>query len=120
MAIVRVIAGDQAKWDRELASVPKVGNYYESNALVALQERQSRAGYLPAKLIKSNFGWSIRYASGLQDFGVLLAPRGRMTLAEVIAWGKQWVAASPNRVLLVSKSEITPELEPFLQPEIAA
>lgn len=74
--------------------------HYKSNALCAVQSAQARRGILGARLIKSIYGWTVRYDSGLQDFGIIAGPRqGNLdgTLAAAEAFAKAWVAEAPQQ-----------------------
>ena len=68
--------------------------------LVRQQEADANAGFLGAELVESSFGWSVRYDSGLQDWGLLASSRrgdvdGSRASAE--AWAKTWQARDPSR-----------------------
>lgn len=67
----------------------------DSETLCAFQRSESQRGIIGANLIMTLDGWSIRYDSGLQNFGLLL--RGRNTYEEAVAWGRAWVAEDPER-----------------------
>ena len=96
-----IVAGEplvdalQAEKERR---VPHTGFGYESEALCGFQRECSSRGILGAEIVKSMYGHSVRYDSGLQDFGLLASSRagtldGSLESAE--AWARQWVAAAP-------------------------
>lgn len=91
------IAGNSQKWDDEMQ---------ETKNLVKLQENQSARGYRPAKLVYSLYGWTVRYASGLQD-NAILYKSGDFNPVKAIAWVKNWVEKDPeHREAYVSKYDI--------------
>ena len=99
------LGGNPEKWFAEMSNLKDRGH-----GLCALQESQSARGYLPAELVKSIFGWAVRYASGLQSRGILFGYRitGRKaSREEAIAWGKAWAAQdSDNREFYARKSDL--------------
>ena len=99
------LGGNPDKWFAEMSHLKDRGQ-----SLCELQESQSERGYLPAELVKSMYGWTVRYASGLQGHGFLLSWRklGRiMSRAEAIAWGTAWANEDPdNREFYARKSDL--------------
>lgn len=82
------------------ARVPNTGNGYASEPLCLLQREWSGRGYLGAEIVQSNYGCSVRYDSGLQNFGLLASSRAKDvdgTLAGAVAWVEAWVAKDPTR-----------------------
>lgn len=84
------------------ALIPKVGNLYSSEPLCALQRAQAGRGILGAELVESLYGWTVRYDSGLQNWGLLARTRRRGgeldgTLEAAAAWATAWVAQDPAR-----------------------
>ena len=82
------------------ARVAKVGNLYKGEPLCRLQEQQAGRGVLGAELVLSRYGWSVRYDSGLQNWGLLASSRSGMldgTLEAAVAWATAWVAQDPQR-----------------------
>lgn len=76
------------------------GHGYNSEQLCALQRRQSARGILGAEIVVSNYGCSVRYDSGLQDFGLLASSRSKEldgTLEHAERWVREWVAQDPTR-----------------------
>lgn len=71
---------------------------YESESLVRVQEQQERHGILGAQVVKSIYGWSVRYDSGLKNFGVLAGSRmGNISgsLNSAINFARSWVSEDP-------------------------
>jgi hypothetical protein len=98
------LGGNPDKWFAEMSGLGL------GQDLCALQESQSERGYRPAELVKSMYGWSVRYASGLQGFSLLLSGRkmGRkFSREEAIAWGKAWAAEDPdNREFYARRADL--------------
>lgn len=79
---------------------PGLEQYYESEALCAFHCKLDRRGILGAELVKSIYGWSVRYDSGLQNFGIIAGSRcGTLdgTLADAERYAREWVAQDPTR-----------------------
>lgn len=82
------------------ASLPRTGNGVASGSLCAQQEREARAGVVGVELVRSNYGWSVRYDSGLQDFGLVASARAKQvdgTFDSAAAFAVAWVAQDPDR-----------------------
>jgi hypothetical protein len=82
------------------ARVPKGAGGYASEPLCQLQRERSSRGILGAEIVDTNYGWSVRYDSGLQNWGLLASSRvgtidGSLEAAE--AWAAAWVARDPQR-----------------------
>lgn len=72
----------------------------ESEALCNWQQAVSRRGFCEAEIVKSIYGYYVRYASGLNDFAILAGTRSRQvngTLEDAIRWSKEWVSQDPSR-----------------------
>ena len=78
--------------------------------LCSNQIQAHSAGFQEARLVKTIFGYSVRYASGLDNFAVLFGGRmmGRhVSYQEALQWGKDWVDAKPEyRALIYSAEEV--------------
>lgn len=100
MTTLKVIAGqeiyDAIRAEREARLNPGALGY-DSEALCRLQESQSRRGYVEAHIVKSMYGYSVRYASGLQNFGLIRSARDAAdkSLAAAEQFCRDWVAADP-------------------------
>jgi hypothetical protein len=64
---------------------------------MGLQESQSSRGYTPISIYETIYGWSVRYASGLQGFEILFSGRGGVTRREAIEKAIAWVNKDPDR-----------------------
>lgn len=100
MTTTKVIAGqeiyDAIRAEREARLTPDACGLYDSETLCRLQESQSRRGFVEAHIVKSMYGYSVRYASGLQNFGLIRAARELGgTLAAAEQFCRDWVAADP-------------------------
>lgn len=107
MTVQRTVVAGQAVAERvaaykkeQVILSTKVPGCYESNGLVGFQKRMNLAGYLEAEIVKSNYGYSLRFASGLQNFGLIRAARG-LPLAETtyeaaVDYAKDWQSIDPE------------------------
>lgn len=78
--------------------VPHTGCGYASEDLCALQREQAGRGLLGAEIVTSIHGHSVRYDSGLQNFGLLARARDTGgTLEDAERWCREWVAQDPTR-----------------------
>lgn len=77
------------------------GGYYNSEMLCAVQRLHSARGILGVEVLYyPNGGCSVRYDSGLQNFGLLAGSRSGTldgTLEHAERWAREWVAADPTR-----------------------
>lgn len=76
------------------------GPLYDSEGLCRLHAEQDRRGILGAELVKSIYGWSVRYDSGLQNFGIIAGARyGQVdgTYEDAVRFAQQWAAEDPTR-----------------------
>jgi len=72
----------------------------DSESLCLAQQHDAAHGVLGAEIIQSNYGCSVRYDSGLQDFGLLASARRRDidgTYEAAVAWATRWQAEDPTR-----------------------
>jgi hypothetical protein len=80
------------------AVVADRNGYRDSDQLCELQRKQARRGILGIELVESNYGTSVRYDSGLQNFGLVARAQelgGTYEAAERFAI--EWVARDPDR-----------------------
>lgn len=80
-------------------SVPMMARGYDSDALCALQRKQASRGILGAEIVKSIYGYSVRYDSGLQNWGLLASAKARQidgSYDAALKWVTEWVAQSPT------------------------
>jgi hypothetical protein len=78
----------------------KMPGCYDSETLCTFQRKVSQGGYVEAEIVESMYGFSVRYASGLHDFGLIFSARSKEvdgTLEGAIAAAQQWQAADPSR-----------------------
>lgn len=96
-----IIAGNavvDAMEVEQKATVPFNGYGYESEALCRLQSRQASRGIIGVEIVKSMHGYSVRYDSGLQNFGLLAHAQdlgGTLEGAETFV--KTWVEQDQSR-----------------------
>lgn len=72
----------------------------DSEALCALQRKEAGRGILGAVIESSLYGYSVRYDSGLQNFGLLASSKSREldgSLEAAQAWCRSWVAEDPSK-----------------------
>lgn len=102
-----LIAGNPQKWDDEIRSRVKPSHEqpgcFESEALCAVQLHQHDRGRRSIRLHKTSSGWSVRYASGLNNFGLLFSG----TKDHCIREGVSWVEEDPNnREFFAHKTDV--------------
>lgn len=104
-AVLRVIAGDAAFAEygrlRDAAKIQRDQfGRLNSGQLCDLQRDLNRAGFLEASIVKSIYGYSVRYASGLQNFDIIAsARRGQLdgTFEDAVRYARAWAAEDPDR-----------------------
>lgn len=71
-----------------------------SGQLWALQEAQAARGILGVEIVKSMYGYCVRYDSGLQDWGILAGSRKGQQLDGSLEAAQQfcecWVSEDPT------------------------
>ena len=69
--------------------------------LVVVQREQAARGIVGVELVKSNYGWSVRYDSGLQNFGIVASARrgGQVdgSWDSAVRFALDWVAQDPAK-----------------------
>jgi hypothetical protein len=76
------------------------GYGYNSSQLCVLQREQAAKGIVGCEIVVSNYGCSVRYDSGLQNFGLLASARSKDvdgTLEDAIKFANAWVAKDPTK-----------------------
>lgn len=70
-----------------------------SEVLCHIQRQQAGRGLTGVHVVKSMYGYSVRYDSGLQDFALLRSARGSSdpSLEAAEAFCREWVARDPAR-----------------------
>lgn len=101
----RVIAG-QVAYDAEQAMLdavaPLTHGLRDSEALSRYQTGARSA--IPAEIVKSIYGWSLRYASGVQGFSLIASARqGSLdgTYDAAVAAAHKWVGTHTDRYVFV-------------------
>jgi hypothetical protein len=106
-----LLAGKPEKWDEEVRQqATRVADPNIRVGLPELQEHQHSCGRRSVELIKSAYGWTVRSASGLENFQLVAGsrrdPRWPGTYTSAAAWAINWVNADPeNRECFVRKAE---------------
>lgn len=96
-----IVAGEplvDAMTAEQIARVPCSGYGFESEALCQLQREQATRGIEGVEIVKSIYGHSVRYDSGLQNFSLLARSQelgGALEAAERFACN--WVSQDPSR-----------------------
>lgn len=73
---------------------------YNSDQLCQLQRERAGHGIIGVEIVKSMYGYSVRYDSGLQDFGLLAGCRNKQlngTLEDAERYTRNWVAQEPTK-----------------------
>jgi hypothetical protein len=73
---------------------------FDSEALCRFQLSQANKGIIAAILVKSIYGWTVRYDSGLQDFAIIAGTRsGQLdgSLEDAERYAREWCARDPER-----------------------
>lgn len=98
-----IVAGEElvdALTAEQVARVPRGCGGFRSEELCNLQRDRASRGLLGVELVKSNYGWSVRYDSGLQNFGLLAGSRSGAldgSLEDAERYAKEWVSKDPTR-----------------------
>ena len=102
----RVIVAGQAVADevaafkaKRLQPSAKVPGCFTSDSVCAAQREVSGRGYLEAEIVESIHGFSLRYASGLQNFGLIASARDRADRSYdgAVAVARTWQAQDASR-----------------------
>ena len=112
-----VVAGGEllARLEAEkVARVPRNDRGFASEPLCALQAEQAGRGILGAVIVKSIYGHSVRYDSGLQNFGLLAGSRsGQLngSFEDAVRYARAWQAEDPERRYVTCPDSCRDELE---------
>ena len=68
------------------------------------QQRQDPT--VGAEIVLSIYGYGLRYASGLQGFGIIADARSLGTLDKALAYAQGWADASPNHYVFIRNTEL--------------
>lgn len=111
--MLTILAG-QAAYDAEQIALDKVAplvhGLRDSEALSRYQTGIRRA--IPAEVCKSIYGWSLRYASGVQGFSLIKsARRGDIdgTYESAVDAARKWVGDHTDRYVFVRNSDLEQE-----------
>lgn len=82
--------------------IPHTGTGYQSESLCALQRERAGRGIVGAEIVESIYGYSVRYDSGVQNWGLLACTQRRGgtldgTFEAAEQWARAWVAQDPAR-----------------------
>jgi len=105
-----LLAGSPEKWDEEVRH--QVSRAADENAAInlpELQEDQRNRGRHSVEVVKSAYGWTVRCASGLDNFQSVAASgcdaHSPGSYAAAAAWGINWANDDPgNRECFVRKA----------------
>lgn len=107
-----IIAGKavyEAQKSRKLAALGEKPAYgFPSEDLCAWQIAESRRGIIEAEIVESLYGYSVRYASGIYNFGLIASSRAREvdgSIESAIAYAKRWQSADPERRFVTARLE---------------
>lgn len=97
-----VVAGAEvvAKINNGYKDIHWTGYGYESEALCAKQRQDAVNGFLGAEIVKSFYGYSLRYDSGLQNFGLIAKAADiglPSTLEKATKYAKRWASHEPTK-----------------------
>lgn len=98
---MKIVAGQQvhaalqAEKERTVphSKKPGMGQYFESEPLCRWQSECYRRGVLGVEIVRSIYGYSVRYDSGLANFGLLASSRhGELdgTFEDAVRYATEW------------------------------
>lgn len=76
------------------------GRGYRSDDVCTLQREHAAKNIVGAEVIVTSMGCSVRYDSGLQNFGLLAGSKSGMldgSLGHAEQWAREWVSKDPAR-----------------------
>lgn len=78
--------------------IPGREDCYQSEPLCALHATHARRGIAGAELVKTIYGWGVRYDSGLQNWNIIASPRGALdgSFEHAARYAREWVAEAPG------------------------
>lgn len=105
---MRIVAGQeiyvalQAEKERTVphSKKPGMSQYFESEPLCRWQSECYSRGVRGVEIVKSIYGFSVRYDSGLADFGLLASSRyGQLdgTFEDAVRYATEWCNEDPAR-----------------------
>lgn len=99
----KIVAGQDvfdAQTARKAAALgPMPATGFPSDALCQWQRSEAKHGIVEAEIVESIHGYSLRYASGMHDFGLIARARemGDGTFDAAVAFAKSWQADDAAR-----------------------
>lgn len=94
-----LLAGQPKSWDDETRRRCRPGrgsNTVNSEDLIKVHVEQHQRGRREAQLVRTIYGWSVRYASTIDNCALLFpGENAPATLAECILWGRAWADEDP-------------------------
>jgi hypothetical protein len=106
-----LLAGRPEKWDGEVRQqASRAADQNVAINLPELQEEQHYRGRRSVEVLKSAYGWTVRWASGLKNFQLVAGSHHNAhwpgTYAAAAAWGINWADEDPqNRECFVRKAD---------------
>ncbi len=106
-----LLAGQPQPWDDETRARCRPGpvpGTCNSDDLVKVQVEQHQRGRRVAQLVRTIYGWSVRYASAIDQCALMFPGISEpATLAACILWGRTWAEEDPvNREFIARKAPI--------------
>lgn len=97
-----VVAGNDVYTAQQARKAAALGVHqrYNSTALCNWQEAEHNRGIVEAEIVMSMYGYSLRYASGLLNWGLIASCRsGELdgTYECAVARARRWAVVDPNR-----------------------
>jgi hypothetical protein len=98
---MKIIAGEQVYLDQQARKISTLGDhkFFPSEPLCAWQSLERSRGYCAAEIVESRYGYSLRHASGLDNWGLIASSRrGDLdgTLADAERAAIRWCALDPS------------------------
>lgn len=100
---IKIVAGEETYnllQTLKQNAIPKIDGLYNSEQLCKFQEKIARHGFIGAQIVKSIYGYSVRYDSGLQNWGIIAAAKhGQLdgSFEDAAKYAEYWVSLDPTR-----------------------
>lgn len=108
--IGREVADQVAELKKKVAVSSTHPGLLDSASLCRHQVSASSLGFTEAEIVRSNYGFSLRYASGLCNFGLIRSARNREvdgTFEGALAAAEEWVSQNPTRRWVTTSEDMT-------------
>jgi len=97
-----IIAGHDVFEAQRARKIAALGDkpLYDSEALCRFQQTEARHCIVEAEIVKSFYGYTLRYASGLQNWGLIAGCRnGELdgSYEDAVQAAQDWQSADPER-----------------------